>query len=153
SISGTLSVTVRAASATQLALTTGTATRTAGTAFSFTVTARDPFGNTVPSYAGTLHYHHTASFHALVLPAASPRSSVVKTFSAPLTQPGPQTFPTRRSSDVSISGTLSVTVRAASATQLALTTGTATRTAGTAFSFTVTAQDPFGNTDPSYAGT
>src|SRR5207248_5077528 len=53
----------------------------------------------------------------------------------------------------SLSGTASLTVNAAAASKLILATATTTPTAGTSFSFTVTAQDPYGNTATTYAGT
>src|SRR3989441_5327037 len=51
----------------------------------------------------------------------------------------------------SLSTTVTVIVRSGSATRLTLAT-TAAPTAGQAFSFSVTTQDPFGNTDPAYTG-
>ena len=43
------------------------ASATAGSAFTFTVTAEDPYNNTATGYAGTVHF--TSSDAAAVLPA------------------------------------------------------------------------------------
>src|SRR5205085_2202034 len=56
SITGTSNaVAVSAAAATHFAVTTPAAA-TVGTAFNFTVTARDQFNNTATGYAGTVHF-------------------------------------------------------------------------------------------------
>jgi len=54
---------------------------------------------------------------------------------------------------VTIAGTLATTVIAAPASRLVLAPAAATRTAGAALTFTVTAQDSYGNTDLVYTGT
>src|SRR5207249_3284314 len=118
SLSGTLSLTVRAGSATQLALTTGTATRTARTAFSYSVTAQDPSDNSSPGYAAPLHLSTTDTADGTLLRSDSALSSGVNTFSATLTKAGAQTITATDTATASISGTLSLTVRPASATQL-----------------------------------
>ena len=151
SITGALSASVRAAAATRIGLATS-ATPRAGTAFSLTATALDPYGNTDTSYAGTVHFTTTDASVGVVLPANSTLASGTGTFSATLIKAGAQTITATDMANATITGGLSVTVRAASATLLALATGNSTPTAGTAFSFSVTAKDPYGNTDTAYAG-
>src|SRR2546428_1954617 len=152
SITGGLNVSVRAASANHLVLNTATSTPTAGAAFSFTVTAQDPYGNTDPAYAGTVHFTSTDTAAGVLLPADTTLSSGQGTYSATLIRAGGQTITARDTVTASISGPLSVSVRAAPANHLTLTSATSTPTAGAAFSLTVTAQDQYGNTDLAYGG-
>ena len=59
SINGTSNtILVTAAAATHFSVDAPT-TATAGTAFNFTVTALDPFGNTATGYTGTVHFTST----------------------------------------------------------------------------------------------
>src|SRR5207247_2656203 len=62
--SGAVSVSPAAAS---VFTVTAPGTATAGTAFSVTVTAKDPYGNTATGYTGTVHF--TSSDGAATLPA------------------------------------------------------------------------------------
>jgi outer membrane protein assembly factor BamB len=127
------------------------ATPTAGVAFPFTVTAKDPFGKPDPNYAGMLHFSSTDPTAGVVLPPDSRLTNGQGTFSATLIKAGSQRI---TASDGVRSATLTVTVNAAPASHLTLaTTAAPTAMAGTSFSFKVIAQDPFSNTDPSYAGT
>jgi hypothetical protein len=146
-----VSVAVTAAPASRLVLGT-TATPIAGAAFSFTAVAQDQYGNTDLAYAGTVHFTTTDSSTSIALPPDAPLANGRGTFSATLIKAGSQSITGTDRSAPTIAGALAVTVRAASATHLALAT-TATPTAGTAFPFTVVAQDPYGNTDLAYAGT
>jgi len=52
---GGATVAVTAAAATQFTVS-APGGATAGVAFGYTVTARDPFGNTATGYAGTVHF-------------------------------------------------------------------------------------------------
>ena len=143
------SVTLSQAAST-LAIATA-ATPTAGVAFPFTVTAKDPFGKPDPNYAGTLHFSSTDQSAGVVLPPDSTLTNGQGTFSATLLKAGSQTI---TATDGAHSATLTVTVNAAPASHFTLaTTAAPSATAGTSFSFKVTAQDPWGNTDPAYAGT
>src|SRR5439155_23097245 len=72
------------------------------------------------------------------------------TFPVTLVKAGAQTLTVADAAN-SLSTTVSVNVGAQSANHLVLGT-TATPTAGQAFTFTVSAQDQFGNADPAYAG-
>jgi uncharacterized protein (TIGR03437 family) len=126
-------------------------TATAGTAFTFTVTAVDLNNNTTPAYAGTVHF--TTSDGAATLPADSTLTNGVGTFSATLKTAGNQTITSTDTTTPSISGTSgTVTVNAAAATKFVVT-ASSPQTAGTAFNITVTALDQFNNTSTGYVGT
>jgi len=150
SLSGTITVSIRAASAGVFAVA-GPSTVTAGSAFSFTVTAQDHFGNTDPAYAGRVHFTSSDSASGVALPADATVGGGRGTFSATLIRAGAQTVTVTDTANASISGTMTVSVRAASASRFSVT-GRTTATAGAAFSFTVTALDRFGNPDLAYAG-
>ena len=124
---------------------------TAGQAFPVSVTAEDAQGNPVTSYGGTVHFSSSDTSTGVVLPADSTLTNGQGTFAVTLIKSG---TPSLTVSDAAnnLSTSANVTVNAAAANKLVLASGSATVTAGSRFSFTVTAQDPFGNTDPSYAG-
>jgi hypothetical protein len=127
------------------------AAATAGTAFNFTVTALDPFNNTVTTYGGTVHF--TGSDGQAVLPANSTLTSGVGTFSATLKTAGTQTLTATDTATSTITGTSNtIAVAAAAATHFTVS-APATALSGTAFNFTVTALDPFTNTATGYSGT
>jgi hypothetical protein len=127
------------------------ASATAGTAFSFTVTAKDALNNTATGYTGTVHF--TASDGQAVLPADSTLVNGVGTFAATFKTAGSQTITGTDTVTTSIAGTSnSTSVSAAAATHFAVS-APSSATAGTPFNFTITAQDQFNNTATSYAGT
>ncbi|MEY2481541.1 MAG: hypothetical protein QOK24_69, partial [Verrucomicrobiota bacterium] len=127
------------------------ASATAGSAFSFTVTALDQFNNTATGYAGTVNF--TSTDGSAVLPANSTLTNGAGTFSANLKTAGGQTITAKDTVSASIAGTSStITVNGGAATHFAVS-APASATAGTAFNFTVTALDQFNNTATSYAGT
>ncbi|TME59024.1 MAG: hypothetical protein E6I54_12805 [Chloroflexi bacterium] len=152
SITGALNVSVRPAAASKLALTTGGAYPTAGTPLSFTATALDQYGNTDTGYAGTVHFTSSDTSTGVALPADATLTNGQGTFSATLIRAGVQTITATDNATASITGALTVTVRAASATKFAASASTTTPTAGAAFSVTLKAQDQYGNTDTAYAG-
>jgi hypothetical protein len=126
-------------------------TATAGTAFNFTVTALDQFNNTATSYGGMVHF--SSSDGTATLPADSTLTNGVGTFAATLKTVGPQTITAADKNSSSINGASgSITVSAAAATHFVVSAPSAA-TAGTAFNFTVTAQDQYNNTATSYGGT
>src|SRR5205814_1333293 len=103
SITGTSSaIAVSAGSATHYTVS-APASATAGSAFSFTVTALDQFNNPATSYAGTVHF--TSSDGAATLPANSTLSSGGGSFSATLRTPGSQTITATDMSNAAITGT------------------------------------------------
>ncbi len=121
---------------------------TAGSAFPFTVTARDAFENTVTGYSGTVHF--TSSDAAATLAADSTLTNGTGTFNATLKTAGSQTL---TASDGTITGTSNaITVAPALAAHFVVTAPAST-TAGSSFSVTVTALDAFNNPATGYAGT
>ena len=122
----------------------------AGTAFTVTVTAKDQFGNTATGYAGTVHF--TSSDPQAVLPGNSVLTNGTKSFGATLKTAGSRTITATDTVSSSITGSANITVNAAAASQLAFVVP-ATAKQGTAFSFSLAAEDPFGNVAPTYRGT
>jgi hypothetical protein len=150
SITGTATLTVSAAAATHY-IVSAPATATGNVAFSFTVTALDPFNNTATAYAGTVHF--TSSDGAASLPANSTLTNGTGTFSATLRTGGAQTITATDTVTGTITGTSNtITVSTGPATHF-LVTAPATATAGSAFTLTVAAKDASNNTVTSYAGT
>ena len=126
------------------------ASATAGTAFNFTVTAKDSFGNVATGYAGAVKFNSTDA--QAVLPANSALTNGTGTFSATLKTAGVRTITGTDTVNGSIAGVSgNITVSAGSATALVVTAPTSA-TAGTAFNFTVTAKDAFSNVATGYAG-
>jgi hypothetical protein len=99
--------------------------------------------------------HFTSSDGQAVLPAdytfvgADSGSHV---FTATLKTVGIQTITSTDKSNGAIKGTISINVTPASTSKFKVT-APASATVGASFSFTVTAQDNFGNTTPAYPGT
>jgi len=149
-LSTTANLTVNPPAVAKLAVAAPT-TGVAGQAFSVTVAAQDSSGNTVTTYNGTIHFSSSDTSAGVVLPPDSTLTNGQGTFSVTLIRAGSQTL-TGSDAANNLSTTANLTVTAASASKLALA-GQNTTTAGSSFSFAVTAQDPYGNTDPSYAGT
>jgi uncharacterized protein (TIGR03437 family) len=151
SITGTSgTITVNAAAATKFVVSAASP-ETVGTAFNVTVTAQDQFGNTATGYAGTVHF--TSTDPSATLPANSTLTNGVGTFSVTLKTPGARTITATDTVTSSITGTSnSITVNPGAATTFVVT-APSSGTAGTAFNFTVTALDQFGNTATGYAGT
>jgi hypothetical protein len=87
---------------------------TAGSAFSFTVTALDQSNNVDSGYAGTVHF--TSSDGQAVLPANATLSNGFGTFSATLKTAGNQTITATDTSNASITGTGVVAVGPAAPT-------------------------------------
>jgi hypothetical protein len=124
---------------------------TAGRAFSVSVTAEDASGNPVTAYGGTVHFSSSDTSNGVILPADSTLTGGQGSFSVTLIKAGAQTLTVSDAAN-GLSTTVTITVTAQAASRFALATS-ANPTAGTSFSFSVTAQDPYGNTDTSYAGT
>jgi len=124
---------------------------TAGVGGTFTVTAEDAFGNFTPGYAGTIHF--TSSDPGASLPANSSLTNGTGTFSAMLDKTGSQTITATDTASSLITGTsAAIGVNPAAADHLLVSTP-ANVNAGTAFTFTVSTLDRFGNVATSYAGT
>ena len=170
-LSGNSSLTVSPAAASRLVVT-GSATQTAGAAQALTITATDPYGNTATAYTGAKNLTFSGA-NSSTNPATAPTvtnnaaaaiafgSTTAVTFTSGVaTSGGSMKLYKAEAATVAVTdGTisaagadrLSVTVSSAAATRLVVT-GSASQTAGTAQALTITATDPYGNTDTTYAG-
>ena len=133
------------------------AAATAGSAFTFTVTAQDQFNNTVSSYGGTVTFTSSDSGVSTALPANSTLVGGIGVFSAALTTGGSQTLavtdPNTTGNTGTIKGTSPVIAVGGTAASYITFSAPRTATAGSAFTFTVTAEDRFNNTANGYSGT
>jgi hypothetical protein len=150
-ITGLATVTVSPAAVSKF-LVTAPASSVAGTAFSLTVTAADAFGNTVPSYLGTVHF--TSSDTTATLPANYTflaGDAGVHTFTAGVTlnSAGSQTVTATDTVTATVTGSTTVSV---SPSHFSIS-GPSSTTAGVLFSITVTALDANNNVASSYRGT
>src|SRR5262249_50936637 len=130
---------------------------TAGTAGTFTVTAKDPYGNTAPRHAGTGHITSThppatpppdaaRAHRPRPLPAA-PETRRPPAPAAPDAAPAP-------AAPASITGAQSgIVVNPAAATTLVVAGYPSPTKIGVFHTFTVTARDAYGNTATGYRGT
>src|SRR5262249_31477306 len=116
---------------------------TAGVAGSFSITARDAFGNIATGYSGTLHF--TSSDPKANLPADATLTNGIGLFSATFFTAGSQTLRATDTVNSSITGSASVQVNAAAADHLVFLQQPTSTTAGAAISPAVTVQilDPF----------
>jgi FG-GAP-like repeat/FG-GAP repeat len=145
-----IAVTPAAASALQV---TGFPATTAGVAHSFTVTARDAFGNVASGYTGTVAF--TSSDPIASLPANytfTAADAGVHTFTAALKRAGTQSITV---TDTAVAGLASteggIAVSAAAVTHF-LISGPTSVTQGVGFKITVSAVDDFGNVNAGYRG-
>jgi hypothetical protein len=144
-------VTVVPAAASSFQVTGFTPALTAGTGGTFTVTARDPYGNVATGYGGTVHF--TSSDPQADLPADATLTNGTGSFSATLKTAGSQSLTATDTADGTLTGSQTgIAVSPAAASTLVLS-GPSTVTAGVAFSFTVTAFDAYGNVATGFAGT
>jgi hypothetical protein len=132
----------------------GAADAVAGTPTAVTVTARDAFNNVKTGYTGTVHF--TSGDPQATLPADYTFSTAdmgAHTFNGVvLRTAGGQTVSAQDTSLAYITGSTSVVITPAAASQFSVAYP-AEVTAGSLRLFTVTAQDAFGNTAPTYRGT
>jgi hypothetical protein len=128
---------------------------TAGVAHSFSVTAENGNGTTATGYTGTVHV--TSTDGQALLPADytfTGTDAGVHTFAATLKTAGSQTLTAADLALTSVTGAESgIIVNAAALSKLAVTGYPSPTVAGIAHSFTVAAQDAYGNTVTSYLGT
>jgi hypothetical protein len=126
---------------------------TAGTAGAFTVTAKDASGNTLTNYSGKVHF--TSSDAEAGLPndySFTTADQGMHTFSPILKTAGTQSLTVTELANTSVTATQAgITVNPAAASRFTFD-GFIYVTAG-ANSFTVTAQDPYGNRATGYTGT
>ena len=127
----------------------------AGTAGTFTVTARDATGNVDPSYTGTVHFTSSdaqGTFDADYTFTGGDAGHHL--FNGTLRTAGAQSITATDTVTASINGTQSaISVTPAAATTLSLSAYPGSTVAGASHNVTVTALDAFGNTDTDYAGT
>jgi hypothetical protein len=127
----------------------------AGTPFDVTATAQDLYGNAATGYTGTAHFTSLDPYGA-TLPTDypfRPGDRGTHTFAGGATLYTAGTWDvTATDTGGGLTGSVSVNVVAAPAVAF-LVTAPASATAGMAFDFTVTAIDPYGNTDTTYTGT
>ncbi len=123
----------------------------AGSPVIFEVTALDSKGNIIPAFSGTVHF--SSSDAQASLPADATLTNGIGFFSAILKTAGRQTLYVSDAANGGATGTSApITVTPGAATHFGVSAPAAAVT-GNAFTFTVTALDPYGNIAPSYAGT
>ncbi len=149
SITGAADVTVSTA-ATHFLVSAPT-TATAGSAFTFTVTAEDSGNNTAAGYTGTVHFTTTDAQGAFTVNNVT-LTNGTGTFTSTLKTTGAQTITATDTVSTSIVGTSNAITVAPAATTHFVVTAPSQETSGTPFTFTVTAEDQFNNIATNYAG-
>jgi hypothetical protein len=124
---------------------------TAGVAGSFTVRAFDAFGNLATGYAGTVSF--SSGDLQASLPANGTLTSGAGSFSATLKTAGSQSLTVKDAANSSLTGSeTGILVNPAATSKFVVAGFPSPVTAGVAGTFTVIAQDLFGNTTPAYGG-
>ncbi|MEO5970666.1 MAG: hypothetical protein ABIQ95_12120, partial [Bdellovibrionia bacterium] len=148
-------ITVTSAAAASLILAGYATTTAAGTSNSFSVTAKDTYGNTATDYLGTVNF--TSSDPSAVLPTDYTflaGDAGVKTFAATLKTSGSRSITATDTVTGSLtSSQTGITVTPIAAVSLTVSGYPSSTTAGVANNLTVTAKDTYGNTATSYLGT
>src|SRR5207302_1521646 len=148
-------ITVNAAAASSLAVSGFPSPTTAGVAGTVTVTAQDPYGNTAVTYTGTVQF--TSSDARAALPANYAFVSAdagAHVLCATLKPAGNQSLTVTVPCVSTVTATPAViTLPLPAALPIFVSGFPSPTTAGVAGTFTVTAQDPYGNTAITYAGT
>ncbi len=147
-------ITVQAAAASAFRVSGFPTTDTAGDAHSVTVTAVNPFGNTVHSYTGTATL--TSSDGHASLPASykfTASDAGVHAFVVDMETAGSQSITATDATNKLGGIEAGIAVQAAAAATLQLTGFPSTVTAGDAHDVTVTAYDAYGNVATGYTGT
>jgi hypothetical protein len=151
--SGSQSFTVIPAVASSFVVTGFPTSTTAGVAHTFTVTAKDPFGNVATGYTGTVAF--TSSDPIASLPTNytfTAADAGVHTFTATLKRAGTQFIQAVDTLVGSVIGAENgVAVTAAAVTHF-LISGPTSVTQGVGFKITVSAVDDFGNVNAGYRG-
>ena len=155
-ISGSeVGITITAASAVTLVVSGFASPTTAGITQTVVVTAQDAYGNTATGYTGTVHF--ASSDGQASLPANytfTGGDAGTKGFLATLKTAGTQTITATDTMTGGPTGTQSgITITAAAPVGIIVVGFSSPATAGVSQNLTVTAQDQFGNTAPSYTGT
>jgi hypothetical protein len=137
------------------------ATVTAGTPFSYTVTAEDAFGNVETGSTGTVHFTPSSADARAVLPpdyTFTAADAGVHTFTATLFRTQSVLSPTAPSitaadTTTHVSSTASVNVLSLVPSSLGLFSAPTVTTAGSSRNVVVAALDVYGNAATTYAGT
>ena len=133
----------------------GSSSDVAGATYTVTVTAQTSTNATDAAYRGTVHF--TSSDAQAGLPANytfTAADAGSHTFTVTLKTAGTQSVSAVDTANASVSGNLSgVAVSPAAASQFLLSGLSASQTAGTSGTITVTAKDPFGNLATGFTGT
>jgi subtilase family serine protease len=130
----------------------GPSSTTAGSSLAFSLSVFDKNTNYVVNYADTVRF--TSSDQAAVLPGdytSTTRDAGFISFNVTLKRAGSQTVTVTDVTTGTLMATVSITVSPAAANHFSVA-APATITAGSTFSLTVTAQDPFNNTVSTYNG-
>jgi hypothetical protein len=128
---------------------------TAGIPQTFTVAAEDPNGNVLTGYTGTVHFI-SSDLNAILPPdyTFTAADAGVHTFTATLETAGAQSITARDTAFPGVSGAeTGIITSPAAASALLLAGVPSIAGSGIAQSFTVTAEDTFGNVATGYAGT
>jgi hypothetical protein len=156
SITGTAAVAVHAGAATKLVLS-APGGAIAGSSIAATVTLYDAYGNVATGYTGTVGFSSSDHGANTQLPAAYTFTSGdagTHAFTVVLTTAGAQSVTATDTVTANLTSTAGVAVSPAAATALQVSGLPGSPVgAGTAFSATVTAVDPYGNVATGYAGT
>jgi hypothetical protein len=149
---GAYSITINPAAASTLTITGLPLTVTRGAAQTFTVIAKDPYGNTATGYSGTLHF--SSSDPQAVLPPDTTLNGGTGTFQVVFASLGAESLSVTDTSNSALTGTQGgITVNPAPAVRLAVTGFPSSSTAGVAATFSVAAIDAYGYVAPGYTGT
>jgi hypothetical protein len=145
-------IAVNPAAVSTLAISGLPATVTRGATQTFTVSGKDPYGNTVTSYSGTVHF--TSSDLQAVLPPDTTLTGGTGTFQVVFASLGTQSLSVADTSNGALPATQAgITVNAAPAVRLAVTGFPSATTAGVTGAFSVAAIDAYGYVAPGYSGT
>ena len=132
----------------------GSVSNAAGVSQTYTVTARDAYGNLATNYTGTVHFSSTDVQAGLPADYTFTAADAgAHAFSVTFKTAAKQTLTVQDTANLAASGSLGlIDVAAGVATQLSISAPNSV-TAGTAFSVKVTAVDAFGNEASNYVGT
>jgi hypothetical protein len=147
-------IAVSPAAASKLVIHSLVSSITAGVADrSIIVTALDPYGNIATGYSGTIQF--TGSDMKATLPGTFTFQAGDKgtyRFAPTLRTAGPQTMTVTDTANPNLTGEIGIQVDPAATKKFVISGLPATSTAGTPDTFTVTAEDVFGNVTPAYRG-
>jgi hypothetical protein len=148
-------ITVNPAAAKSVVVSGYPSPTTAGVAQGFTVTAKDPYGNTATGFTDTVRFSSSDSKAAL--PANytfTAADAGAHTFSATLKTVGTQSITATDTTTNNLAGSQAgISVNPAAASNFVVSGFPSPTTAGVSQNFTVTALDAFGNAATGYRGT